>query len=532
MAVMKKFIYTIIVLLLQSYILCHGQQVIKDRSKSKYIIYGKEKEQEVAEGLPELGISDITFIDVNSNSVLEEGEKGKIKLLVRNTGSACAEQVFVSVSAADAEIHGVKIDGKFLVGELLPDISKEITIPVKGESDLVNKNLKIKLSAKDKNGHESIPADLVLKVRSHKMPELKVSSAIFGDDAGEVFQQNFPIKLSIRIKNSGIADAEKVSVKFSLPGDNCVMLGETDTYFIDRLEPDATQEFLYIFTATSRYTANTIPVKIHLSEVFQEFGQDTILIADLTPKSPDLIKPSDEGLDLKGKYYALIMGVNEYDDEHVTDLDQPLRDAQKVYDIITRYYTFEKGNVTFLKNPTRADIISALDELERTISANDNFFIFFAGHGYWDERSDKGYWLPSDASRSNTVNWIRNTSVSEYMASIKSRHTLLVADACFSGGIFKTRRAFSMPNIAIQRLYDLPSRKAMTSGTLKEVPDKSVFVEYLAKRLEENLKKYLPSEQLFFSFKPAVLNNSDNVPQFGIIKNAGDEGGDFIFIRR
>ena len=89
-----------------------------------------------------------------------------------------------------------------------------------------------------------------------------------------------------------------------------------------------------------------------------------------------------------------------------------------------------------------------------------------------------------------------------------------------------------MPNIAIQRLYDLPSRKAMTSGTLKEVPDKSVFVEYLAKRLEENLKKYLPSEQLFFSFKPAVLNNSDNVPQFGIIKNAGDEGGDFIFIRR
>jgi hypothetical protein len=173
-----------------------------------------------------------------------------------------------------------------------------------------------------------------------------------------------------------------------------------------------------------------------------------------------------------------------------------------------------------------------MDRLERNITENDNLFIFFAGHGYWDERSDKGYWLPSDASRSNTVNWIRNTSISEYMASIKSRHTLLVADACFSGGIFKTRRAFSMPDMAVKRLYDLPSRKAMTSGTLQEVPDKSVFVEYFVKRLEENLKKYLPSEQLFFSFKPAVLNNSDNVPQFGIIKNAGDEGGDFIFIRR
>ncbi|UCH15074.1 MAG: hypothetical protein JSV22_03690, partial [Bacteroidales bacterium] len=84
----------------------------------------------------------------------------------------------------------------------------------------------------------------------------------------------------------------------------------------------------------------------------------------------------------------------------------------------------------------------------------------------------------------------------------------------------------------IQRLYNLPSRKAMTSGTLKEVPDRSIFLHYLAKRLIENEEEYLPSEQLFASFKPAVLNNSNNIPQYGEIKNAGDEGGDFIFIRK
>jgi hypothetical protein len=86
--------------------------------------------------------------------------------------------------------------------------------------------------------------------------------------------------------------------------------------------------------------------------------------------------------------------------------------------------------------------------------------------------------------------------------------------------------------MAIQKLYELPSRKAMTSGTLTEVPDKSVFLQYLTKRLIENEDKYLPSEQLFFSFKPAVLNNSINVPQFGEIKDTGDEGGDFIFVKK
>jgi hypothetical protein len=28
------------------------------------------------------------------------------------------------------------------------------------------------------------------------------------------------------------------------------------------------------------------------------------------------------------------------------------------------------------------------------------------------------------------------------------------------------------------------------------------------------------------------MNNAPTVPQFGVIQGAGDEGGDFIFIRR
>jgi len=73
----------------------------------------------------------------------------------------------------------------------------------------------------------------------------------------------------------------------------------------------------------------------------------------------------------------------------------------------------------------------------------------------------------------------------------------------------------------------------MTSGNLKEeVPDKSVFLQYLIKRLEENKEKFLSSGVLFGSFFDAVISNSENIPQFGVIQNVGDEGGDFIFIKR
>ena len=55
------------------------------------------------------------------------------------------------------------------------------------------------------------------------------------------------------------------------------------------------------------------------------------------------------------------------------------------------------------------------------------------------------------------------------------------------------------------------SSKVMSSGALTKVPDKSVFVDYLAKRLQDNQEKYVSSETLFSQFRTAVINNSPNL---------------------
>ncbi len=72
----------------------------------------------------------------------------------------------------------------------------------------------------------------------------------------------------------------------------------------------------------------------------------------------------------------------------------------------------------------------------------------------------------------------------------------------------------------------------MTSGQLTEVPDRSYFIRFLCERLTDNTEKYLSSEQLFSSIRMAVINNSDAIPEYGEIRNVGDQGGDFIFIRK
>ncbi|MFI5137154.1 MAG: caspase family protein [Sphingobacteriales bacterium] len=235
----------------------------------------------------------------------------------------------------------------------------------------------------------------------------------------------------------------------------------------------------------------------------------------------------------QGKFYALLIGVQDYRDQRIPTLEGPVNDADSLSQVLVANYTFLPENIKVLKNPTKEALFDALDSLSGKVKSEDNLLIFYGGHGLYDNKSLQGFWFPADAVRDKKVTWISNSDLLGYITEIKSKHTLLISDACFSGSIFKSRSVELMPR-DIQQLYNLPSRKAMTSGTMNEVPDKSVFMQYLVKRLKENKDPFMTSEFLFSILRPAVINNSPTfqVPQFGEIREAGDEGGDFIFIKK
>lgn len=237
-----------------------------------------------------------------------------------------------------------------------------------------------------------------------------------------------------------------------------------------------------------------------------------------------------------GRYYGLIIGVQKYEaNSGINNLDYPIQDAQKIINTLTTHYTFDPQDIVFLKDPTKAQITDEFEKLMEKLTPNDNLLIFYAGHGYWEERMEEGFWLPADAKKGSRGNWLSNGTIKNYVKAIPSKHTLLISDACFSGGIFKTRSAFNPgADKATEELYKVPSRKAMTSGAMKEVPDKSVFITYLTKKLQENSDPYFPAQNLFSTIRGPVTNNSANnqVPQFGVIQATGDEDGEFIFIRR
>ena len=233
------------------------------------------------------------------------------------------------------------------------------------------------------------------------------------------------------------------------------------------------------------------------------------------------------------QYHAILIAAKDYADPAIVDLENPVKDAIELKNILVNNYTFKENNVETLYNSSREEIMQALVLKSNALSENDNLLIFYAGHGIGEK--DKfgdvdGYWIPSSAKKGLNASYISSDDINKALKRSNAKHILVIADACFSGAF--TRELPADASVGVQKQYSVPSRKIMASGNMEPVPDNSRFIFYLKKNLKENKEKYLTSKRLFDGFYEAILNNSDTSPQYAAIKNVGDEGGEFVFIKK
>ena len=116
---------------------------------------------------------------------------------------------------------------------------------------------------------------------------------------------------------------------------------------------------------------------------------------------------------------------------------------------------------------TRRNIYNTLRGYAEKVGPKDNLMIYFSGHGYFDKIVNEGYWVPVDAEKKSIGDLVSNSDVLKIIKSINSQHTLLIADACFSGSLFmeSSRGDFT------ENVEKFKSRWGFTSGRLEEVSD-------------------------------------------------------------
>jgi uncharacterized caspase-like protein len=105
-----------------------------------------------------------------------------------------------------------------------------------------------------------------------------------------------------------------------------------------------------------------------------------------------------------GKYYALVIGIAEYDNGW-SKLDTPINDVTAIAQLLKDNYGFIVQKLTGEK-ATRVNIIQAFQKLNEKLGENDNLLIFYAGHGTslpdTETNIGKGYWLAASRCRTQS----------------------------------------------------------------------------------------------------------------------------------
>ncbi|MEO5948317.1 MAG: caspase family protein [Chitinophagaceae bacterium] len=194
---------------------------------------------------------------------------------------------------------------------------------------------------------------------------------------------------------------------------------------------------------------------------------------------------------------------------------------------------------------TRNNIYNKLRSYAEKVGPKDNFMVYFSGHGFFDDVLNEGYWIPVDADKT-VGDYLSNSDVLKIIKNINSQHTLIVSDACFAGSLFnETSRGLKLGDEDevdanrkfISNIEKFRSRWGLASGRLEEVSDgvvgkNSPFAQNLLHFFRTNQFDKVAISEIVQYVKEKVPAGSQQTPIGNPLKNAGDEGGEFIFYKR
>lgn len=304
---------------------------------------------------------------------------------------------------------------------------------------------------------------------------------------------------------------------------------------------------LGVFSTKVTVSAGDSPVRIVAVDRQGKRGELRFLLRTLAADLPRAADADDAtarklaaSVDF-GSYHALLIGNNDY--RSLPDLASPVNDVTDLSRTLEQRYGFK---TTVLLNADRYQILSALNTLRETLTVRDNLLVYFAGHGELDEVNQRGHWLPVDAERDSTANWIPTTAVTDILNIMKAKQILLVVDSCYAGAL--TRSAMGRLGTGMtdaERLHwyrtmaSKRSRTVLTSGGLAPVMDAgggrhSVFAKALLEVLDANADA-IDGQRLHREVAARVAYAAanlrfDQVPEYAPIRYAGHEAGEFFLV--
>lgn len=561
------FIGILLILLLPVCLSAQNKHTVSGRSKSKNVnVQFKRNTSSPVKYYPDLTILEKKFMDENQDNRLEPFEQAEVSLRIMNRGKEAANDVTIALSLKNQTYDGLNFAYKKHIGNIQPNESRTISVPVYGEADLESGSAYFSIEVQEKYGFNAIPEQLVIETKAGNKPELIVVHKNFTTDYGGKIKLNYPVNLDLGIKNIGSGIARDVKAELSFVNENCIDLGEGNIISFGNIESNIAKTRRYIFTATSQYDYSEIPIRVNITQAnssaqlselvsvslndYLPAGEELANIETPVPAATDTyITPDDVDIIIPGDtvtldhVFCLIIGNEDYSKyQPGLTAETNVAFARNDAEIFKKYATLTLGipekNIIYLIDATAAEMkrnLELVSKMLKTYGPQAELVFYYSGHGLPDEYTRIPYLIPVDVPSTDLKSALQLSEVYSQLSESGAKKITVFLDACFSGGGRETGLLAARGFKVIPK-NDKPSGNlvvfAATSGNQSALPYKEMnhgmFTYFLLKKLQET-KGYITYQELFdylkfnVSLESLRINRKEQEPQVNISPQLGDE---------
>lgn len=210
-------------------------------------------------------------------------------------------------------------------------------------------------------------------------------------------------------------------------------------------------------------------------------------------RNRDVVVRLVKELPAKSKRFALVIGVDEYQDTQINRLSGATNGAKSLADALVRYAGFPQDQVILLasdqppeRHPTRGNILQYLSNMRGSVPEDGLLLVSFAGHGI--ERGGRGFLCPADARISGSLTLLEATAVSvdtvhDWIRDTGVKQVLILLDACRNDPSGRGETENRLTDSFARRFnFDVRNREVTAFATLYATDVGHVAYEYKEKK--------------------------------------------------
>lgn len=501
---------------------------------------------------PQLIITSLTIFEPSGNGMLDAGEKGKIRVVLKNNSKGTAFGVNAKFEPASSLPVGVALEGQKYLGVINGGEEKVIEADITASEDIAAADIQIKALAAETNGFDAKPVMLAFKSKALVPPVLQIASIdIKSSDGKRVLSKGVQADLAVRVQNEGSGVARGVAVALNTNSKDIVTYG-TDSIKVGSLAPGESKEVVFSIAVNQRYQGgNTLPVSFVVKEERPRFTVKPDITLALNEEVSDIRVVKVEARDTEpakvvviddisvvpvlnaskkafgDNDVALVVGIERY--QNFSEAKFAVNDAR----LVEKYLMalgIPRRNIQLVtdEKATKGGIEKSLENwLPNQVNRNSRVFVYYSGHGTPDPVGGEPYIFPHDGDPS----YLTSTSYSlkrlyTSLARLNAKEVIVVVDSCFSGSGERSVLAMGArpaivkiddPVLNSDKMAVLTSTEGTQISTSMQDKKHGVFTYYFLKSIKDGKKNL---GEIYTDIKPKIEDEAKrlNVNQSPVLK--------------